>query len=118
MQVWDVRRALAAVRKLPVAASEKTKIVVRAGGSTAGVALYAALFEPVARLELRDLPSSHMKGPQLLNVMRVMDVPAAVAMAGERGEVLVETAEGDALRYPQDVAKALGWGEKVKIQPR
>jgi hypothetical protein len=118
MQAWDVRRALAAIKKLPVAASEKTKVLVRATGPTAGVALYAALFEPVARLELHDLPTTHMKGPQLLNVLRIMDVPAALAMAAEKAEVVVEAAEGDALKYPQDVAKALGWGEKVKIQPR
>jgi dienelactone hydrolase len=118
MQAWDVRRALAAIRKLPIGSSEKTKIVVRATGPTAGVALYAALFEPVGRLELRDLPSSHMKGPQLLNVLRIMDVPAAVAMAAEKGEVVVETGEGDAFKYPQDVAKALGWADKVKVQRR
>jgi dienelactone hydrolase len=119
MRAYDVRRAVQAVRKLP-GAGEKTQITLRAKGPMAGVALYAALFEPsVTRLELQDLPTSHKEGPQLLNVLRIMDVPAAVAMAAERATVVLETADPHAWPYPKSVAAALKWPEdRIQIQPK
>ena len=49
------------------------------------MALYAGLFEPqVQRFVLRDLPASHRRGPILLNVLRVLDAPQAVALAFPR----------------------------------
>jgi hypothetical protein len=51
-------------------------------------ALYAALFEPnVRRLELEQLPKSHMAGADYLNVLKVLDIPQALQMAAERVEV-------------------------------
>jgi hypothetical protein len=48
-------------------------------------ALYAALFEPAIRdLELSDLPNSHAAGPDYLNVLQLLDIPQALALAGER----------------------------------
>ena len=109
MRVYDVRRAVQAARKLP-GVSEKTAITLRANGAMAGVALYAALFEPgVTRLELQDLPASHVQGPQLLNVLRIMDVPAAVAMAAERATVVLEGGDAEAWAYPKEVAAAMKW---------
>ena len=59
-------------------------------------ALYAALFAPVDELALTSLPKSHMNGPAYLNVLRVLDIPQAVAMASERTRVeLHEANEGD-----------------------
>src|SRR5439155_18044653 len=48
----------------------------------AGIALYAALFEPkVEQLDLWYPSPSHREGPTLLNVRKYMDVPQAVALA-------------------------------------
>ncbi|MEX2401127.1 MAG: hypothetical protein WD423_10175, partial [Rhodothermales bacterium] len=81
MQAWDVRRAAQAVRQL---AGDAVAIDVEARGTMAGIALYAALFEPgVSALFLRDLPGTHREGPILLNVRRVFDLPQAVAAALE-----------------------------------
>jgi len=79
-RVWDVRRAVAAARSLPDLKS--APLSLQGEGEAAGVALYAALFEPsVASLDLWHLPSSHHRGPALLNVLKYLDTPQAVALA-------------------------------------
>jgi hypothetical protein len=83
-----------------------------------GLVLYASLFEPdVARLDLRHLPRSHRGGTCFLNVQRVLDVPAAVAMAGAKSKVRIYGESADGWDYPQAVARSLGWDEK-QIQLR
>ena len=77
----------------------------------AGVALYAALFEPdVTRLDLYDLPASHRQGPIFLNVRRYFDMPQAVALAFPREVRLhVQDAEqAGAWGWPRQLQKALG----------
>jgi dienelactone hydrolase len=110
MQVWDVRRAIQAARSMPAVGNRP--VILRAQGRMAGVAVYASLFEPgVAALELRDLPRSHVEGPHLLNVLKTLDLPAAVAMAAERGRVTIRQKEQGGWEYPREVAAKLGWGE-------
>jgi dienelactone hydrolase len=118
MQVWDVRRAIQAARGLPGVGSKP--MTIRAEGRMAGVVLYAALFESgIERLELRDLPKSHVDGPHLLNVLKTLDLPAAVAMAAERTRVVIQQKEQGGWEYPRDVAAKMGWGEdRVRVQPR
>jgi hypothetical protein len=115
MQVWDVRRAVQAIRSLPTTGGKP--LTIRAGGRLAGVALYASLFEPpVERLELRDLPRSHVDGPHLLNVLKTLDLPAAVAMAAERTHVVITQSEQGGWDYPKAVTGKLGWGgDRVRI---
>lgn len=108
MQVWDVRRAVQAVRAVP--AMKDLPISIEAKGPMAGVALYAALFEPsVTELYLQDLPPSHMQGPHFLNVLRVLDVPQALAIATETKRVSANP-HGDARwDYAAQTARALNW---------
>ncbi|MDM8005475.1 MAG: prolyl oligopeptidase family serine peptidase [Phycisphaerae bacterium] len=81
-RVWDViatARFLATDRKLPVRVAG-----VGAGGV---LAAYAALLEPeIAGVAVSDLPASHMDegAPQLLNVLRVCDIPDALGMLAPR----------------------------------
>jgi len=121
-QVYDVRRAIQALHTVPELKDVKVTLV--AEGAMAGVALYAALFETsVERLELTNLPASHMPtrddpdsfGPPLLNVLRYLDVPQAVAMAAERATVVIHTDDAAAWQYPVDVAAALGWKDRVVV---
>jgi hypothetical protein len=113
MQVWDVRRAVQALRSADNGKLADVPLEVRSWRQMAGVALYASLFEPeVARLELHDLPPSHREGPYLLNVTRYLDTPQAVAMAAERAEVRLATSDPDAWSYPRAVAERLGWGQQ------
>ena len=86
MRVWDIRRAVQAMRALP---GDGRPALTLSSHHQMGVnALYAALFEPrIARLDLADLPPSHAEGPDYLNVLRVWDLPDALAAAQDRGEV-------------------------------
>jgi len=120
MRVWDVRRAIQAVQSLD--AFQTAEIRLAARGVTAGVALYASLFEPtlfeagVTALELEALPASHRDGPILLNVRRYLDMPQAVAMAAERSTVSISSAESDAWRFPLAAAKKLGWEGRLAVE--
>jgi hypothetical protein len=82
-QVWDVRRAVSAVQAQ--ADLKPAKLTLHGEGESAGVALYAGLFEPtVAAFDLWHLPESHAEGPTFLNVLKVLDTPYAVALAAPR----------------------------------
>jgi dienelactone hydrolase len=119
MQTWDVRRALQAVRLLSstvfsgqaAGSNAPAKIDLSAGAAMSIPALYATLFEPApASLTLFDPPSTHAEGPDLLNVLRFLDVPQAVAMSAERGTaVRIVTPAADRWRYPAGVVERLKW---------
>jgi hypothetical protein len=108
MRVWDVRRAVQAVRSLDKARG--VPLWLQAQGDMACDTLYASLFEPdIARLDLWTLPSSHMAGPDFLNVLRVLDVPQALALAMERTTVRLHETDPRGWDYATKVATALGW---------
>jgi dienelactone hydrolase len=116
MQTWDVRRAAQSVRALEGFA--KAPLWLQGERDMATVALYASLFEPnVARLDLWHLPATHRHGPDFLNVLRMLDIPAAVAMAAERSKVRLYEHGQSNWEYPQAVAAKLEW-EKSRIQVR
>ena len=79
-QVWDVRRGIACLGTIED--GKKATLSLQASGEMAGIALYAGLFEPgVSSFDLWHPPSSHRRGPTLLNVLTVLDMPQAVALA-------------------------------------
>jgi hypothetical protein len=112
MRIWDVRRAVDALRSFPGAGD--TPLRLQARRRPAGLALYAALFEPdVQQLDLVDLSASHRNGPYLLNVRRFMDIPQAVTMAAERCQVTIHAEDADDVwAFPAGVAKQLDWPEE------
>ncbi len=114
MRVWDVRRALAMLRELY---GKELKLEVSAHGSMAGVALYASLFEPaVDRAELFQLPATHREGPIFLNVLRVLDMPQAVAIAAEEKQVSLHGTDKDTWEFPLAVQRDLGWpADRLRI---
>ncbi|QOV92496.1 acetylxylan esterase [Humisphaera borealis] len=122
MRVWDVRRTIQAVRSLP--RMKGAKIWLQGQDRMAGIALYASLFEPdIARLDLWHLPTTHDQGgngPDLLNVLQVLDIPTAVAMAAERSKVRIyreQSQPAAAWSYPTDVSLKLGWGnDRVQLR--
>jgi cephalosporin-C deacetylase-like acetyl esterase len=108
-RVWDVRRALAVLRGLPEC--KDVPISLQGKGDAAGVALYAAIFEPsVTQIDLAGLPASHRQGPIFLNVRRILDTPQAVALAFPREiHLLVKDEEqARAWEWPRQLQKALG----------
>jgi hypothetical protein len=108
-RVWDVRRALAYLRTVPDL--KNVPLWLQGKNDMAGIALYAALFEPeVARLDLWHPPASHRQGPIFLNVLRVLDMPQAMALAFPRRLRLYvkDDAEAKAWEWPVLLQKALG----------
>jgi hypothetical protein len=104
-RVWDVRRALAALRQVPDLKGAARWL--RGSGDMAGVALYAGLFEPeVSRFLLHALPLSHARGPTFLNVRRALDTPQAVALAFPRRIQL----------QVRDLAEAAHWEWPLRLQ--
>ena len=82
-RVWDVRRALAAVRTLKDL--KDAKIEMQGTGESGVIGLYAGLFEPtITRFYLWLLPATHRDGPIFLNVSKILDIPQAVALAAPR----------------------------------
>jgi len=112
MQCYDICRALQTLREIDQYRS--SKLWLQARGPLAALSVYAAIMEPtVARLDLYDLPASHMPdGPALLNVLKSLDIPQAVALAAEKSQVVIYRDSADGLGFAFDTAKALNWPEK------
>src|SRR5438034_2711688 len=91
MRVWDIRRAVQAVRSFH--SLQGLPLSLEASHNAGVNAVYASLFENgIASLELRQMPASHRDGPDYLNVLRVLGIPQAAAMAAARCQVhLVDT---------------------------
>jgi cephalosporin-C deacetylase-like acetyl esterase len=115
-RVWDVRRAAQAIKT--VADLKEAPLWMQGKGDMAGIALYAALFEPdVARLDLWHPPASHFTGPIFLNVRRTLDMPQAMAMAFPRKVMLYvkDDTEAKAWEWPLQLQRTLGQ-EYLKIR--
>jgi hypothetical protein len=92
MRVWDIRRAIQTIHSLPEL--DSAQIQLRATDSEAVNTLYAALFEPsVRRLELIDLPKTHMdaNAPDYLNVLKFTDIPQVTEAVSGQAEMKLET---------------------------
>jgi hypothetical protein len=115
MRVWDVRRAIQALRTLE--SIKEAPVTLRGNGKMAGIALYASLFEPgITELYLSHLPNTHRDGPTFLNVMRYLDMPQAVAMAAERSQVCLFQENDSGWHFPKYVAERFDWPEdKLRI---
>lgn len=104
MRVWDIRHALRYARGL----FPELPISLESRGHAAALTLYASLFEPAPdRLQLRDLSHSQEGGPILMNVLRFMDTPHAVAMAAARGSVRLQVKSVEPWRELRDVAERI-----------
>jgi hypothetical protein len=80
--------------------------------------LYAALFEPdVARLDLWHPPASHRQGPTFLNVLSLLDMPQALALALPK-QIRIYVKDADKAKtwdWPLHLQQALGQ-ESIKIR--
>jgi dienelactone hydrolase len=108
MRVWDVRRAIQALRTLD--SVREAPVILKGRGKMAGITLYASLFESdITGLYLSHLPTTHRDGPTFLNVLRYLDIPQVIAMAAERSQVWLFQECDLGWQYPQIVAEKLGW---------
>jgi dienelactone hydrolase len=113
MRVWDIVRAIEAIH----ASKEFGRLPIRieAEGDMAVNVLYASLFAPVDELVLSHLPQSHMNGPAYLNVLRILDIPQAVAMASERCRVELRAANAADWKFVTDTARLVGFEKNLRI---
>jgi hypothetical protein len=82
-------------------------------------ALYASLFETgIDRLSLSGVPSSHMNGPDFLNVLRVLDIPQALGIAADRAKIQVEGSTRETWRWPETLAENLHWPKDQFVRVR
>jgi len=111
MRVWDIRQAVDALRANGLG---PTPLWLQASGAMAGNAVYASGWTalPVTRLDLHGLPEGHRDGPSFLNVLRVGDLPLAVAAAAERAPVKIYGDRPEAWEFVTRTAAAAGWPEK------
>ena len=108
MRVWDIRRAVAALRDTRLFGA--TPIVLTGSRHAAVNSLYASLFiDGLESMELLSPPVSHMSGPDYLNVLRFLDVPQALAMAAERQPVRVQNSDPTEWTWTTLAARELGW---------
>jgi len=116
MRAWDIVQAVRALRSSGWGADSLT---IEADGVMAGNVLYASLFfdEPPQRLVLRNPPTSHRDGPIFLNVLKLLDLPQALAMAAERGPLELVTSEPQAWSFATETAERLGWESRLRIEP-
>src|SRR6185369_14114402 len=67
-----------------------------------------AVFEPsITRLDLWELAETQEAGPDYLNILRVLDIPQAVAIAAERSPVRPHQSQAQGWDFPASVARAL-----------
>ncbi|HEX3718687.1 MAG TPA: prolyl oligopeptidase family serine peptidase [Verrucomicrobiae bacterium] len=103
MRVWDICRAVEALHSIPGLGS--TAIWIEANGNLGVDALYASLFEnQIAGLDLRGIPSSHREGPDYLNVLRILDIPEAAAMAADNCELRLQPSERNGWEFLRAMA--------------
>ncbi len=93
-------------------------IRLEAEGDMAVNALYASLLAPVDELVLTGLPNSHMSGPDYLNVLRLLDIPQAVALASERTRIEIRGGQEADWKYPLQVARNFGWDGNLRLVER
>ncbi len=114
MQVYDIRRAIAALRTTDFA---KPALWLQSQNIMAVNTLYASLFETdIARLDLHQPPPSHVNGPTYLNVIKSLDVPQAAAMAASHARLRIYTSDKEAWKFPADTADRLGWEKAFEVR--
>lgn len=115
-RVWDV---IAAARHLHARHEGKVPVVVAGQGGGAVLAAYAALWESeIAGAVLRRPPLTHdgnSEAPQLLNVLRVCDVPEVLGMLAPR-PVTVYGTPREELEKVAGIYAAAGASERLTIE--
>jgi len=89
-------------------------IAVVGKGETGVLCAYASLFEPsISEVVAVEPTRSHMQGPYLLNVLRVLDVPDALGMVAPRRLTLIGARGGEFDRV-RAIFKAAGAADRLE----
>ncbi len=106
MQIWDVRRAVEAARK--ITGPGNIPVALEANNTMAGIALYTSLYEDIEQLNLARLPGSHKEWPILLNIDKVFDLPQALALAAVQSQVRLSETSQDSFEWTMHTLNSLG----------
>ena len=105
-QVWDVRCAIQAMST--TFPKSQRNIELSGTNDLAGVALYASLFEKtVTELTLHEPTTTHKEGPIFLNVLKILDMPQALALSASRVKSVNVMVQNEADRKAWDWAVRL-----------
>jgi len=119
-RVWDVIAAAKYLRNQPLAAGDGVREVSVTGSGAAGlIAAYAAVLEPqIAGVSLNAPQATHMEksAPQLLNVLRVCDVPATLGLIAPRPLTLIG-ADAAAFRVTTGAYQSASASEHLQFAP-
>lgn len=108
MRVWDIRRAIAALRSTELFGTAPLEL--HGTGAQAINALYASLYgTPIAALDLTAPPHLPPHGPDYLNVLRFLDIPQATALAADRAPVRLRAANIEEWSWTRQTAQHLKW---------
>lgn len=109
MRVWDIRQAVYALhRELDL---DRRPLTISASGPMSINTLFAALYEPrVAALRLDAVPDSLRAGPDYLNVLKVLELPALLAAVSvdHPGALDLDMLPATATDYARAVQRSLG----------
>lgn len=124
MRAWDIHRAVETLRG--ISGLRETPLWVQAHRDMAADAVYASLFtDGIKRLDLHDLPVTHngtvkgdarLMGPAMLNVLKTLDLPQAVAMAADRARVVIYTENKASWDWPATLLKNLGKEKQLQLR--
>lgn len=107
MQVWDVRRALQALRTLAIA--KDAKVMLGGAGQQAALVLYTSLYEDVTTIGISELAESDIDSLPILNVSRFYTVDQMLAAASSRQRAIVNRIPAEAFPFTRNAAEFLGW---------
>jgi dienelactone hydrolase len=117
MRVWDIVRIIETVRAETHREFGTLPVRIEAEGSMAVNAIYAALFASIDELILSKVPASHMHGPDYLNVLKILDVPQALAMAAEKSAIELRGGEARDWNFAVETARRGGFERNLKLSP-
>jgi hypothetical protein len=114
MRVWDIRRSVKTLRSLKELRG--SPLWLEGEGEMGVNVLYASLFKRgIDGLVLHRVPSSHMEGPDYLNVLKVLEIPEAAAMAAGRCVVRLEDVSAEGWGFPIALARSAAVNLKFEM---
>lgn len=95
MRVWDLRRAITAIRE--VGMNDPSGVTLHASGDSTPLAAYASLYESeVKQLKLTNIPTRNRLAPDMLNVSRFIEMPQLLLLAASNvNTVTIVTGQKD-----------------------
>jgi hypothetical protein len=115
MQTWDILQGIRAVQSRATGTVQDVPVQLQASaeGTTASMLAYASLYvDDKISLELHAPSESHQNGPYYLNVMRYLDMQAAMLMAAEQHAVSLWPGTS------ASAAKRSAWEEVVQLSQK